>query len=134
MLTPETLPPHPDVPFHLLALRNARTRTTQYDSLELTQERIDSITDKIPQRPVGVVEGTSYTVIILAAFGVRGGSLEGGRLVPESKERVRSWSGSPPSREKGGTRGSYGAEGGGAEEGTSRGSGEMDGRWGEKGE
>ncbi|KAG2429549.1 hypothetical protein HXX76_010784 [Chlamydomonas incerta] len=42
----------------------------KYDSLELTQERIDSITDKIPQRPVGVVEGTSYTVIILAAFGV----------------------------------------------------------------
>ncbi|KAG2438279.1 hypothetical protein HYH02_010977 [Chlamydomonas schloesseri] len=42
----------------------------KYDSLELTQERIDAITDKIPQRPVGVVEGTSYTVIILAAFGV----------------------------------------------------------------
>ncbi|KAG2488778.1 hypothetical protein HYH03_012775 [Edaphochlamys debaryana] len=41
----------------------------QYDSLELTQEKIDSITDKIPQRPVGVVEGTSYTLIIIAAFG-----------------------------------------------------------------
>mmetsp|Transcript_2028 Transcript_2028/g.3156 ORF Transcript_2028/g.3156 Transcript_2028/m.3156 type:complete len:290 (+) Transcript_2028:29-898(+) len=39
-----------------------------YDSLELTQERINSITDKIPQRPVGVVEGTSYSVLILAAF------------------------------------------------------------------
>lgn len=45
---------------------------TQYDSLELTQERINAITDKIPQRPVGVVEGTSYTLIILAAFGVCG--------------------------------------------------------------
>lgn len=41
------------------------------DSLELTDEKISAITDKIPQRPVTVVEGTSYTVIILAAFGVR---------------------------------------------------------------
>ena len=43
----------------------------EFDSLELTQEKINSITDKIPQRPVGVVEGTSYTLIILAAFSVR---------------------------------------------------------------
>lgn len=43
----------------------------EYDSLEITQERINAITDKIPQRPVGVVEGTSYTLLILAAFGVR---------------------------------------------------------------
>lgn len=42
----------------------------QYDSLELTQEKINSITDKIPQRPVGVVEGASYSIVILAAFGV----------------------------------------------------------------
>ncbi|GFR40314.1 hypothetical protein Agub_g849 [Astrephomene gubernaculifera] len=41
-----------------------------YDSLELTDEKINAITDKIPQRPVGVVEGTSYTLVILAAFGV----------------------------------------------------------------
>lgn len=41
-----------------------------YDSLELTEEKIGAITDKIPQRPVGVVEGTSYTLIIIAAFGV----------------------------------------------------------------
>jgi len=41
-----------------------------YDSLEITTEKINAITDKIPQRPVGVVEGTSYTLLILAAFGV----------------------------------------------------------------
>lgn len=40
------------------------------DSLELTDEKINAITDKIPQRPVGVVEGTSYSVLIIAAFGV----------------------------------------------------------------
>lgn len=40
-----------------------------YDSLELTEEKINAITDKIPQKPVGVVEGTSYSLIILAAFG-----------------------------------------------------------------
>ncbi|KFM24274.1 Mitochondrial import inner membrane translocase subunit tim21 [Auxenochlorella protothecoides] len=33
------------------------------------EEEFSAITDKIPQRPVGVVEGTSYTVIILAALG-----------------------------------------------------------------
>mmetsp|Transcript_38069 Transcript_38069/g.84784 ORF Transcript_38069/g.84784 Transcript_38069/m.84784 type:complete len:271 (+) Transcript_38069:100-912(+) len=42
----------------------------KFDSLELTEEKINSITDKIPQRPVGVVEGTSYMLIIIAAFGV----------------------------------------------------------------
>jgi import inner membrane translocase subunit TIM21 len=47
-----------------------RRRPQRFDSLELTDEKINAITDKIPQRPVGVVEGTSYTAIILAAFGV----------------------------------------------------------------
>ncbi|KIZ04743.1 import inner membrane translocase subunit tim-21 Flags: Precursor [Monoraphidium neglectum] len=46
-----------------------RRRPQRFDSLELTDEKINAITDKIPQRPVGVVEGTSYTAIILAAFG-----------------------------------------------------------------
>jgi hypothetical protein len=41
-----------------------------FDSLELTEEKINAITDKIPQRPVGVVEGTGYSIVILAAFGV----------------------------------------------------------------
>ena len=39
-------------------------------SLELTEEKMRAITDKIPQRPVGVVEGTSYTLLIAAAFAV----------------------------------------------------------------
>jgi hypothetical protein len=42
-----------------------------FDSLELTEEKMHAITDKIPQRPVGVVEGTSYGIIMLGAFGVR---------------------------------------------------------------
>lgn len=41
-----------------------------FDSLELTEEKMHAITDKIPQKPVGVVEGTSYSIIILAAFGM----------------------------------------------------------------
>ena len=35
------------------------------------EEEFSAITDKIPQRPVSVVEGTSYTLVILAALGVR---------------------------------------------------------------
>ena len=50
---------------------NCNLRPQKFDSLELTEEKINAITDKIPQRPVGVVEGTSYTAVILAAFGVR---------------------------------------------------------------
>ena len=41
------------------------------DSLELTDDRVHAITDKIPQKPVTIVEGTSYMVIILGAFAVR---------------------------------------------------------------
>lgn len=41
------------------------------DSLELTEAKMNAITDKIPQAPVGVVEGASYSLIIIAAFGVR---------------------------------------------------------------
>lgn len=33
-------------------------------------EEFSAITDKIPQRPVTVVEGTSYTLLIIAALGV----------------------------------------------------------------
>jgi import inner membrane translocase subunit TIM21 len=46
-----------------------------FDSLELTEEKINAITDQIPQRPVTVVEGTSYMVVIIAAFTVRGTGL-----------------------------------------------------------
>jgi len=37
-------------------------------SFELTEAKMRAITDKIPQRPVGIVEGTSYTLLIAAAF------------------------------------------------------------------
>eukprot|EP00798_Chlamydomonas_sp_ICE-L_P023031 gene23031-30225_t len=47
-----------------------KAESGKYDSLELTDEKVRALTDKIPQRPVGVVEGTSYSLIILAAFGV----------------------------------------------------------------
>ncbi|MEW5308474.1 MAG: hypothetical protein WDW38_000432 [Sanguina aurantia] len=42
----------------------------ELDSLELTEAKMNAITDKIPQQPVGVVEGASYSLIIIAAFGV----------------------------------------------------------------
>jgi import inner membrane translocase subunit TIM21 len=41
-----------------------------FDSLELTDEKINAITDQIPQRPVTLVEGTSYMAVIIAAFTV----------------------------------------------------------------
>lgn len=47
----------------------------QLDSLELTEAKMNAITDKIPQQPVGVVEGASYSLIIIAAFGVSGRGL-----------------------------------------------------------
>eukprot|EP00879_Flechtneria_rotunda_P028367 GHRR01030471.1.p1 GENE.GHRR01030471.1~~GHRR01030471.1.p1 ORF type:complete len:201 (+),score=50.19 GHRR01030471.1:395-997(+) len=47
-----------------------RQQQEAFDSLELTEDRMNSITDKIPQKPVTVVEGTSYMVIILGAFAV----------------------------------------------------------------
>lgn len=46
-----------------------KQETTKIDSLELTEEKINALTDQIPQRPMGVVEGTSYSVVILFAFG-----------------------------------------------------------------
>jgi import inner membrane translocase subunit TIM21 len=44
------------------------TEEAAFDSLELTDEKINAITDKIPQRPVGAVEATSYSAVIAAAF------------------------------------------------------------------
>ena len=38
--------------------------------LVAAEEEFTAITDKIPQRPVTVVEGTSYTLVIIAALGV----------------------------------------------------------------
>eukprot|EP00890_Picochlorum_soloecismus_P000530 jgi/Picsp_1/1478/NSC_04956-R1_protein len=39
------------------------------DIVAAEEEEFSAITDKIPQRPVSVVEGTSYTLVILAALG-----------------------------------------------------------------
>mmetsp|Transcript_10082 Transcript_10082/g.30396 ORF Transcript_10082/g.30396 Transcript_10082/m.30396 type:complete len:184 (-) Transcript_10082:352-903(-) len=41
----------------------------KFDSMELTEEKINAITDQIPQRPMGAVETTSYSIVILFAFG-----------------------------------------------------------------
>ena len=42
------------------------------DALVVDEEEINAITDQIPQRPMGVVEGTSYTVIIIAGIAMAG--------------------------------------------------------------
>jgi import inner membrane translocase subunit TIM21 len=52
-----------------------QTQQQSVDSLEITEETFSAITDKIPQKPVGIVEGTSYTLLILGAFTVRPGKL-----------------------------------------------------------
>ena len=44
-------------------------------ALAREQEEYDVITDQIPQRPVGVVEGTSYTIVILAGLAFAGAIL-----------------------------------------------------------
>ena len=42
------------------------------NALTVDEEEINAITDQIPQRPMGVVEGTSYTVIIIAGIAMAG--------------------------------------------------------------
>ena len=42
------------------------------DALTLEEEEINAITDQIPQRPMGVVEGTSYTLVIIAGIALAG--------------------------------------------------------------
>ncbi len=44
-------------------------------ALAREQEEFNAITDQIPQRPVGVVEGTSYTIVILAGLAFAGAIL-----------------------------------------------------------
>lgn len=51
---------------------SGRKEERRKDSLAVTDEDINAITDQIPQRPMGVVEGTSYTVIIFAALAFAG--------------------------------------------------------------
>lgn len=51
---------------------SGRKEERRKDSLTVTDEEMNAITDQIPQRPMGVVEGTSYTVVILAALAFAG--------------------------------------------------------------
>lgn len=44
------------------------------------EEEFSAITDKIPQRPVTVTEAGGYSLVIVAALGVREG-VEGGPMV-----------------------------------------------------
>ena len=44
-------------------------------SVTTRAEEYDEITDKIPQKPVTAAEGTSYTIVILAALAVLGSAL-----------------------------------------------------------
>ena len=45
---------------------------TGKNALTVDEEEVNAITDQIPQRPMGVVEGTSYTVIIIAGIAMAG--------------------------------------------------------------
>lgn len=51
------------------AKKNKSKPSSQQQSLVEAEEEFSAITDKIPQRPVSVVEGTSYTLVIIAALG-----------------------------------------------------------------
>lgn len=44
------------------------------NALTMEEAEFDAITDQIPQRPMGVVEGTSYTVVIIAGVAMAGRS------------------------------------------------------------
>eukprot|EP00250_Pteridium_aquilinum_P004650 c14861_g1_i1 orf=270-1043(+) len=50
----------------------AKQETTQKDLAAQDEDPFDSLTDKIPQKPVTIVEGASYSLIILFGFAVAG--------------------------------------------------------------
>jgi len=50
-------------------------KKTAEDYLMEQEEAFDTLTDKIPEKPVGVVEGTSYTVVILAGLALAGATV-----------------------------------------------------------
>lgn len=52
--------------------KQAGARGREKDALAVDEAQFDAITDQIPQRPMGVVEGTSYTLLILAGVAVAG--------------------------------------------------------------
>mmetsp|Transcript_13726 Transcript_13726/g.32518 ORF Transcript_13726/g.32518 Transcript_13726/m.32518 type:complete len:252 (-) Transcript_13726:96-851(-) len=47
----------------------------QQDSLVGQEEPFDTITDRIPEKPVGVVEGTSYSLVIFAGLALAGATV-----------------------------------------------------------
>ncbi len=53
----------------------AGARRAEKGALAVDEAQFDAITDQIPQRPMGVVEGTSYTLLILAGVAVAGARL-----------------------------------------------------------
>lgn len=55
----------------LAAQKTNKTPPPQDEGIVSAEEEFSAITDKIPKRPVTIVEGTSYTLIIIAALGVR---------------------------------------------------------------
>ncbi|KAK9819105.1 hypothetical protein WJX74_001759 [Apatococcus lobatus] len=59
---------------HFVAASSQQKQQSQ-TALTREQEEFDALTDQIPQRPVGVVEGTSYTVVILAGLAFAGAIL-----------------------------------------------------------
>lgn len=66
-------------PQAVFCLRSAASAAQQRDdskdhkgSVQVQQQEFDAITDQIPLRPVGAVEATSYTFLILAGLGLAG--------------------------------------------------------------
>ena len=55
-----------------LSAESNRQREQRQTALTREEEEFNAITDQIPQRPVGVVEGTSYTIVILAGLAFAG--------------------------------------------------------------
>jgi hypothetical protein len=68
--------PSPPPPASATAASTASSTSALPSQTELqaAQDEYDAITDKIPVKPVGVAEGTSYGLVILAALAVALGS------------------------------------------------------------
>ena len=71
--------------------KQARARDAEKDALAVDEAQFDAITDQIPQRPMGVVEGTSYTLLILAGVAVAGERGGGVNSALQSLEGRGTW-------------------------------------------
>ena len=69
--------------------KQARSRGAEKDALAVDEAQFDAITDQIPQRPMGVVEGTSYTLLILAGVAVAGAQGRGAKRGRREKGMVK---------------------------------------------